>query len=127
MRPVSSGVCSGDFGAKADRRTATLSLAMSVPFLNNNVEQDHRFVKEEHRSCPVIPVYRRCTQTQQGFAAMHMIKKGHARWLSKGDVVGQMRFGDQVFGICSRASRRHRLLMPRYLATDPSVYKRPFH
>jgi hypothetical protein len=32
---------------------------------------------------------------------MHMIRKGQIRWLAKGDVVGQIRFIHQVYGIAA--------------------------
>jgi hypothetical protein len=32
---------------------------------------------------------------------MNMIRKGQVRWLPKGDVVGQMRFVEQIFGIAA--------------------------
>jgi hypothetical protein len=32
---------------------------------------------------------------------MNMIRKGQVRWLAKGDVVEQVRFIEQVFGIAA--------------------------
>jgi nitric oxide reductase subunit B len=34
-----------------------------------------------------------------GYESMHMIRKGQVRWLAKGDVVGQIRFIHQIYGI----------------------------
>ena len=35
----------------------------------------------------------------QGIETMHMINKGRARWLAKGDAVGQAYFVANLFGI----------------------------
>jgi transposase, IS6 family len=39
--------------------------------------------------------------TIAGYESMHMIRKGQIRWLPKGDVVGQIRFIHQVYGIAA--------------------------
>ena len=68
------------------------------PYLNNIVEQDHRFKKR----IAAALWYRSIAgalNALQGFEAMHMIRKGQVRWLCRGDVVGQMRFVNQLFGI----------------------------
>ena len=36
-----------------------------------------------------------------GYEAMHLIRKGQIRWLPKGDVVGQLRFIQTMFGIAA--------------------------
>ena len=40
-------------------------------------------------------------RTIAGYEAMNMIRKGQVRWLLKGDIVGQMRFVEEVFGIAA--------------------------
>ena len=40
-------------------------------------------------------------RTIAGYEAMNMIRKGQVRWLVKGDVVGQVRFIERVFGIAA--------------------------
>jgi transposase-like protein len=37
--------------------------------------------------------------TIQGYEAMHMIRKGQIRWIKKGDIAGQVRFINRVFGL----------------------------
>jgi transposase, IS6 family len=36
-----------------------------------------------------------------GYKAMNIIRKGQIRWLPKGDVVGQKRFIERIFGIAA--------------------------
>jgi hypothetical protein len=38
-------------------------------------------------------------RTIQGYEALHMIRKGQVRWLPKGDVVGQVQFVNETFGL----------------------------
>ena len=40
-------------------------------------------------------------RTIAGYEAMNMIRKGQVRWLPKGDIVGQIRFVEQLFGIAA--------------------------
>jgi hypothetical protein len=39
--------------------------------------------------------------TIQGYEAMHMIRKGQVRWLSKGDIAAQVRFITVIFGLAA--------------------------
>ncbi|MGI8962301.1 MAG: IS6 family transposase, partial [Bryobacteraceae bacterium] len=38
-------------------------------------------------------------RTIQGYEAMHMIRKGQVRWLSKDDIAAQLRFIQVIFGL----------------------------
>jgi hypothetical protein len=40
-------------------------------------------------------------RTIQGYEAMHMIRKGQVRWLSKGDIAAQARFIKVIFGLAA--------------------------
>jgi transposase-like protein len=63
------------------------------PFLNNVLEQDHRFVKKRIRRQPLVPF-------RGGCVANHRRIRGD-EWLAKGDVVGQVRFIEHAFGIAA--------------------------
>jgi transposase-like protein len=67
--------------------------------LNNIVEQDHRFIKKRIAAALWFRSVSGALNTLQGFEAMHMIRKGQVRWLAKGDVVGNVRFVNRLFGI----------------------------
>src|SRR5262245_35689117 len=60
-----------------------------VQYLNNILEQDHRTIK----------------RTIEGYEAMHMIRKGQARWLSGKDVRKQNQFIDKLFDLPVLTSR----------------------
>ena len=69
------------------------------PNMNNVLDQDHRFVKKRIASSLWFRSVRGALNTIAGYESMHMIRKGQIRWLAKGDVVGQIRFIRQIYGI----------------------------
>ena len=71
------------------------------PYLNNVLEQDHRFVKKRIAASLWFRSVDGALRTIEGYEAMNMIRKGQVRWLAKGDVVGQVRFIEQAFGIAA--------------------------
>ena len=69
------------------------------PYLNNIVEQDHRFIKKRIAASLWFRSVEGALQTVAGYEAMHAIRKGQIRWLPKGDVVGQVQFIRRILGI----------------------------
>ncbi len=70
-----------------------------TPYLNNVLEQDHRFVKKRIAASLWFRSADGALRTIAGYEAMNMIRKGQVRWLAKGDVVGQVQFVERLFGI----------------------------
>ena len=68
-------------------------------YLNNVLEQDHRFVKKRIAASLWFRSVDAALRTIQGYEAMNMIRKGQVSWLAKGDIVGQVRFIERVFGL----------------------------
>ena len=68
-------------------------------YLNNVVEQDHRFIKKRVAASLGFRSVEGALNTIDGYEAMHMIRKGQVRWLAKDDVVGQRTFIHSLFGI----------------------------
>jgi transposase, IS6 family len=73
----------------------------SSPYLNNVIEQDHRFIKKRIAASLWFRSAEGALRTIDGYEAMHLIRKGQIRWLPKGDVVGQRRFIHALFGIAA--------------------------
>ncbi|MGG2093462.1 IS6 family transposase [Bacillus sp. S13(2024)] len=69
-----------------------------VKYLNNIVEQDHRFIKKRVRSMLGLKSFRIATYIISGIEAMHMVKKGQLVLLDK-SVQNQVNFIHQLFGI----------------------------
>ena len=70
-----------------------------APYLNNIIEQDHRFIKKRIAASLWFRSVDGARNTIEGYEAMHIIHKGQIRWLPKGDTVGQVRFVNQIFGL----------------------------
>ena len=69
--------------------------------MNNIIEQDHRFVKKRVTTSQGFGSADGALSSIAGYEAMNIIRKGQIRWLSKGDVVGQKRFIERIFGIAA--------------------------
>jgi transposase, IS6 family len=69
-----------------------------VKYLNNLVEQDHRFVKRVVKPGLGFFALETAWRTLQGYEAMHMIRKGQMQGVAKGDVIGQILFIARLFG-----------------------------
>ena len=82
---------SGELGRHCRCRTS--------PYLNNIIEQDHRFIKKRITASLGFRSAEGAWRTIEGYEAMHAIRKGQIRWLAKGDVVGQRQFIHALFGI----------------------------
>ena len=68
-----------------------------VKYLNNLVEQDHRFLKRLVK--PGLGFFSSETawRTLQGYEIMHMIRKGQIRGVEKGDIIGQVAYITRLF------------------------------
>lgn len=78
----------------------TCSLRQSK-YLNNIIEQDHRFLKRRVKPGLGFASFRTAWRTLRGYESMHMIRKGQVRGVARGDVVAQSRFIAQLFGIAA--------------------------
>ena len=61
-----------------------------VKYLNNLIEQDHRFIKRLTKPGMGFFSFETAWQTLQGFEVMNMIRKGQVQGVDKGDVRGQI-------------------------------------
>ena len=53
-----------------------------VQYVNNILEQDHRAIKRRVKAKQGFREFQAARRTLQGYEAMHMIRKGQARWMS---------------------------------------------
>ena len=70
-------------------------------YMNNILEQDHRFVKKRVVASQWFRSVDGALNTVAGYEAMNIIRKGQIRWLPKTDIVGQVRFIERIFGIAA--------------------------
>jgi transposase-like protein len=68
-------------------------------YLNNLVEQDHRFIKRLVKLGMGFFSSETAWRTLQGYEAMNMLRKGQLRGVEKGDNMKQMAFIANLFGV----------------------------
>ena len=72
-----------------------------VQYLNNILEQDHRAIKRRVKAKQGFREFRAACRTIAGYEALHMIRKGQARWVSGADVRQQNQFIDTLFELAA--------------------------
>src|SRR5271170_3930378 len=72
-----------------------------VQYLNNILEQDHRAIKRRVKAKQSFREFHAARRTIAGYEAIHMIRKGQARWVSSDDVRQQNQFIDQLFDLAA--------------------------
>jgi transposase-like protein len=70
-----------------------------VKYLNNIVEQDHRFIKRRIKPGLGFGSYPTAWRTIQGYEVMHMIKKGQIEGIEKDTIQTQNQFIAGLFGL----------------------------
>jgi transposase, IS6 family len=72
-----------------------------VKYLNNSVEQDHRFIKRRVKPGLGFGSYPTAWHTIQGYDVMHMTRKGQIEGVEKGNSQAQQQFIAELFGLAA--------------------------
>jgi len=72
-----------------------------VKYLNNIVEQDHRFIKRRVKPGLGFQSYPTAWRTLQGYEMMNMIRKGQVQGVDKGNIQAQTQFINDLFGLAA--------------------------
>jgi transposase-like protein len=72
-----------------------------VQYLNNILEQDHRAIKRRVNAKQGFREFQAARRTIQGYEAVHMIRKGQARWVAGNDLLLQIQFIDSLFDLAT--------------------------
>lgn len=72
-----------------------------VKYLNNIIEQDHRFIKKRVRACLGYRSFDTAERTLQGVETMNMIRKGQLKRIGRDDAQGQAKFIASLFQIAA--------------------------
>ena len=72
-----------------------------VKYLNNVIEQDHRFIKKKVRASQCFKSFHTAERTLEGIEAVNMMRKGQVKRLSGSDSHGQAKFVASLFGIAA--------------------------
>ena len=70
-------------------------------YMNNIVEQDHRFIKRRVKPGLGFSSYPTAWRTIQGYETMNMIRKGQIRGVDKGNIEAQNQFIAGLFGVAA--------------------------
>jgi transposase, IS6 family len=70
-------------------------------YLNNLIEQDHRFIKGLVKPALGFFSFATAGRTLQGEEAMHMLGKGQMQGVNKGDITGQVSFSARLLGVAA--------------------------
>src|SRR5215510_15594745 len=84
------------------KEEGALSIAAQLrqcKYLNNIIEQDHRFIKRRVNPGPGFFSFNTARRTIGGYEAMNMIRKGQVEGIGKGDIRGQDRFVADLFEV----------------------------
>jgi len=68
-----------------------------VKYLNNLIEQDHRFIKRLVKPGLGFFSFESAWRTLQGYEIMNMMRKGQVRGVNKADIIGQIAFISNLF------------------------------
>ena len=70
-----------------------------IKYLNNLIEQDHRFIKRLVKPGMGFFSFDTAWKTLQGYETMHMIRKGQVQGVKRGDSPSQAAFIAELFGV----------------------------
>jgi IS6 family transposase len=72
-----------------------------VKYLNNVIEQDHRFIKKKVRASQCLKSFHTAERTLEGIEAMNMMRKDQVKRLAGSDARGQAKFVASLFGVAA--------------------------
>ena len=77
----------------------------SVKYLNNIVEQDHRYTKRRVITSQNFRNFWSAKRTIAGYESMNMIRKGQVKNVAPADILGQIKFINSLFGMAVEKRR----------------------
>src|SRR5262245_16857644 len=89
---------------KAVQRLAAECELRQTKYLNNLIEQDHRFIKRRTRPGLGFFAFDTAQRTLSGYETMHMLRKGQVKGVDKGDILAQVRVINSLFGLAAYTS-----------------------
>ncbi len=72
-----------------------------IKYLNNVIEQDHRFIRMRWRAMQCFRSFQTAERTLEGVESMHMLRKGQVKRLDERDTVGQAKFVESLFEVAA--------------------------
>lgn len=72
-----------------------------VKYLNNVIEQDHRFSRRRWRAMQCFRSFHTAERTLEGIESLHMLRKGQVERPDGRDTVGQAKFVESLFEVAA--------------------------
>ena len=72
-----------------------------IKYLNNLIEQDHRFIKRRVNPGMGFWSFETAWRTLQGYEATNQLRKGQVQGTTRGDIASQVRFVSSSFGVAA--------------------------
>ena len=86
---------------KKDKAWPKATEPRPIKYRNNLVEPAHRFIQKCVRPGLGFGPFYTAWQTLKGYEVMNMIRKGQMKGAEKGDVIGQLSFINEIFGVAA--------------------------
>jgi transposase-like protein len=86
---------------KADKELSKEVELRQNKYLNNRVEQDHRFIKRLVNPGMGFGSFNTARRTLKGYEIMHMIRKGQIEKVERGAVKERIKFINQISGVAA--------------------------
>ncbi len=86
---------------KGDETLEEVTQLRQKKYLNNIIEQDHRPIKRLVNVGMGFKSFNTARRTLRGYEAMNMITKGQIQGVEKGDILAQVEFVSQIFGVAA--------------------------
>ena len=87
--------------SQTERMVPKDSKLRRVKYLNNVIEQDHRFVKKKVRASQCFKSFHTAERALEGIEAVNMMRKGQVKRLAGSDAMGQAKFVASLFQIAA--------------------------
>src|SRR5436305_6633188 len=72
-----------------------------VKYLNNVIEQYHRFIKKKVRASQCFKSFHTAERTLEGIESINMMRKGQVKKLDRNDAMGQAKFVEGLFQVAA--------------------------
>ncbi len=90
------------FTSSQDEKILPLDCTLRrVKYLNNIIEQDHRFIKKKVRAAQCFKSFHAAERTLEGIEAINMMRKGQVKRLDRSDALKQAKFVASLFQIAA--------------------------
>src|SRR5436189_6382528 len=86
---------------KANQQLPPACDLRQVKYLNNLIEQDHRFIKRRTRPGLGFFAFDTAQRTLRGYETMNMLRKGQIKGVDKGDILAQVHLINSLFGLAA--------------------------